>query len=244
MSPAPDVSQARQAANERNAQLSTGPRTQEGKQKIRLNGLRHGLTGQMTLMPWEDRAAHDKFCKELIDELAPEGKEEALLANSVAEDHWRLNRIRAIEENIFALGCATVELDVSAHPNVRQALLMAQTFLESAKSFNLLSLYESRINRTLHRNRAELTRLKTARLEAHQKQLEEAALLAEANKSAETPYDPAADGFAFSAPELARHIDRTRRLAAAKTAARKPVAPVTSQKPVEKPGEGDLASAA
>jgi hypothetical protein len=84
-----------------------------------------------------------------------------LLANSVAEDHWRLNRIRAIEENIFALGCATVELDVSAHPNVRQALLMAQTFLESAK-----------------------------------------------------------------------------------TAARKPVAPVAPQKPVEKPEEGDLARAA
>jgi len=212
MSPAPDVSPACQAANERNAELSTGPRTQEGKQKIRLNGLRHGLTGQMTVMPSEDRAAHDKFCKDLTDVLAPAGKEEVLLANSVAEDRWRLNRIRAIEENIFALGCATVELDVSVHPNIRHALLMAQTFLESAKSFNLLTLYESRINRTLHRNRAELTRLKTARLEAHQKQLEEAALLAETNKSAETPYDPATDGFAFSAPELARHIDRTRRL--------------------------------
>jgi hypothetical protein len=203
----------------------------------------------MTLMPWEDRVAHDKFCQDLIDEFKPAGKEEALLANSVAEDHWRLNRIRAIEENIFALGCATVELDVAAHPNIRHALLMAQTFLESAKSFNLLTLYESRINRTLHRNRAELTRLKTARLEAHQKQLEEAALLAEANKTAHTdetpiPYDPATDGFAFSAPELARHIDRTRRLTAAKTTSRKPVAPVQPQKPVGKPEEGDLPRAA
>ena len=89
-------SAAQIVANRENSQLSTGPRTQEGKQKIRLNGLKHGLTGQMTLMPWEDRAAHDKFCKELIDEFAPEGKEETLLANSIAEDHWRLNRIRAI----------------------------------------------------------------------------------------------------------------------------------------------------
>ena len=40
------ITEARLAANRQNAQASTGPRTPEGKQRTRLNGIRHGLTGQ------------------------------------------------------------------------------------------------------------------------------------------------------------------------------------------------------
>jgi hypothetical protein len=39
------VSDKRIAANRRNAQKSTGPRTEAGKQRSRLNARRHGLTG-------------------------------------------------------------------------------------------------------------------------------------------------------------------------------------------------------
>jgi hypothetical protein len=54
-------------ANRRNAQKSTGPRTTEGKSNSSRNNLRHGLTGQLSLLPTEDREAHDAFCNELID---------------------------------------------------------------------------------------------------------------------------------------------------------------------------------
>jgi len=37
------VSEARIAANRRNAKLSTGPKTAEGKEKSRANALKHGL---------------------------------------------------------------------------------------------------------------------------------------------------------------------------------------------------------
>ena len=40
----PPASAARVAANRRNAQLSTGPRTAEGKARSRRNALKHGLT--------------------------------------------------------------------------------------------------------------------------------------------------------------------------------------------------------
>ena len=48
-------------ANRANAQKSTGPRTEEGKQRSRLNGIRHGLTGQVSIMTDENRAAHDTY---------------------------------------------------------------------------------------------------------------------------------------------------------------------------------------
>ena len=43
--------------NRENAQHSTGPKTEAGKQKSSLNALRHGLTGQTVVMPAEDLAA-------------------------------------------------------------------------------------------------------------------------------------------------------------------------------------------
>ena len=37
-------------ANRRNAQLSTGPRTQEGKDAVRQNALKHGLLSASSLL--------------------------------------------------------------------------------------------------------------------------------------------------------------------------------------------------
>ena len=40
------------AANRRNAQKSTGPRTTAGKAKTRLNPLKHGLTAETIVLPF------------------------------------------------------------------------------------------------------------------------------------------------------------------------------------------------
>ena len=43
-------------ANQRNAQFSTGPKTQEGKDKVRLNPIKHGLRTEIVeVLPREDR---------------------------------------------------------------------------------------------------------------------------------------------------------------------------------------------
>ena len=97
------VSEKQLEANRRNAQKSTGPGP-EGKANSSRNNLRHGLTGHISLLPTEDREAHDAFCKDLIDSFTPETPMESQLAQSIAEDSSRLNRARAIENNMFALG--------------------------------------------------------------------------------------------------------------------------------------------
>ena len=98
------ISEKQLEANRRNALLSTGAKTEAGHNRSRMNALRHGLTGQVTTMTDEDRAAHDQFSKALIKDLAPEGAMETQLAQRVATDSWRLNRASAIEDNLFALG--------------------------------------------------------------------------------------------------------------------------------------------
>src|SRR5271169_6738399 len=98
------ISEKQLAANRGNALLSHGPTSEAGKNRSRLNALRHGLTGQVTTMTDEDRAAHDQFSSALMKDLAPEGAMETQLAQRIATDSWRLNRISAIEDNLFALG--------------------------------------------------------------------------------------------------------------------------------------------
>ena len=46
------------AANQANAQKSTGPTSAEGKQRSSLNALKTGLTGRTVLMPGEDTEAY------------------------------------------------------------------------------------------------------------------------------------------------------------------------------------------
>ena len=78
------VSQRQLRANRANAQKSTGPKTEDGKQRSRLNGMRHGLTGQVSIMTDENRAAHDAFCNPIIKRLGPDGPLELQLANLIA----------------------------------------------------------------------------------------------------------------------------------------------------------------
>src|ERR1700688_3065804 len=139
-------------ANRANAQKSTGPRTKAGKQRSRLNGLRHGLTGQVSIMTDENRAAHD---------------------------HWRLNRIQSIEDGLFVLGQSRPINQVdSGAPQADVALAEAMTFMRQSKESLLLTLDETRIHRNIRKNMEQPRELQSEPRAQHEKVLEEAQLLA------------------------------------------------------------------
>ena len=55
------TSQRKIEANLRNATRSTGPRTEAGKKKVRLNAVKHGLTATtVVVLPHEDAEAYQK----------------------------------------------------------------------------------------------------------------------------------------------------------------------------------------
>ncbi len=157
------ASPAQILANRENATHSTGPTTPTGKSRTRLNGLRHGLTGQTALLPEEDRDAYDQHHAAFLAELNPEGLLEIQLAHGIADDYWRLDRIKAIENNIFALGIEAHAGEFADDPLTDQAFSQAQTYLDTAKEINLLSLYEQRLNRAVHKKHAELAELQRLR---------------------------------------------------------------------------------
>jgi hypothetical protein len=107
--------------------------------------------------------------------------------------------------------------DVGLHFLARQA------WLEQARAFRLIVLYERRIGRTVERNMLELSAMQAERKQAYAEAHREAILLAGLAKSEGRTYDPAPDfqpaanygGFVFSAPAIARQIDREQRLSSA-----------------------------
>src|SRR5579864_8195731 len=99
----------RAATNRANAQHSTGPRTDAGKQRSKLNALRHGLTGQTVVLPTEDHAAYQRHSQSLLDEYQPKAATETQLLQSMIDASWRMNRAAAVETNLFSLGITEME---------------------------------------------------------------------------------------------------------------------------------------
>jgi hypothetical protein len=195
-----------------------GPKTDAGRRRSSMNALRHGITGQVTTMTDEDRAAHDQLSQALIKDLAPDGAMEIQLAQRIATDSWRLNRISAIEDNLFALGqlqnagqaCPDV-------PEIDAALISARVFTLESKQLQLLTLYEQRINRSIQKNLAILQCLQTTRKAEREATIKEAAALLQLSEMRGLEYFPSNDGFVFSTTEIHAAIDREQRLQRAST---------------------------
>jgi hypothetical protein len=207
------ISEKQHDANIRNAQHSTGPKTEEGKRTSSHNACRHNLTGQVTAMTDEDRIAHDQFSAAMIASMAPEGALEIQLAQRVATDSWRLNRASAIEDNLFAIGFSQHADEFAAeHPQVQAAYASARVFTTESKQLERLTLYEQRINRSLQKNLSLLQTLQATRKEQRRHEIEDAKKLFQLSEMKHLPYDPAKDGFVFSNDQIHAAIDRDRRL--------------------------------
>jgi hypothetical protein len=206
-------------ANRRNSQRSTGPRTEDGKAKSRLNAGRHKITAQVTILPDEERVAAEKFCSELAAGFNPEGLEEIQLARGIAECYWRLNQARAAITNRFALSLSTNPGHPMAggHPQIEYGLAVAETFESDANTLRLISLYEQRTLNLLQRQKRELEAMQNARAQKRQDALKEAQSLYRQAAAQGKVWSPEAEakvngGFVFSPAYLEETIARTTRL--------------------------------
>ena len=90
-------------ANRRNALRSTGPRSEEGKQRSSRNALRHGLTAETVLEPLEDPEDYKLFEEAIAAEYEAESAVERELVLRLASLLWRLRRASSIEATLFEL---------------------------------------------------------------------------------------------------------------------------------------------
>lgn len=95
------------AANRRNAQKSTGPRTPEGREASKMNALKHAILSKEVLVNGlvlqesseELEALHRRFW----EDLQPVGVVEEMLVDQIVTAHWRQRRALRAEAGEIAL---------------------------------------------------------------------------------------------------------------------------------------------
>lgn len=134
-------------ANRRNAAMSTGPVTAEGKTRSSANATKSGwFTRDLHVHPSE-QDAWTAFCRKWLDSLQPEGPLEDEFFQDFLRALWRKHQIRDAQNSVAS---------AAAHPNV---------FLDQDAKANLdrLVRYEAQFERRAQRALNELKRLQTAR---------------------------------------------------------------------------------
>ena len=189
-----------------------------------LNAYRHGLTGQIHLVTPAEQVAYEKHCRGYLESLAPVGAMETDLAQSIADNRWRLKRAVAVENTIFAMGLGRDEVDPNGNPEVEASFAQARTWLDEGTNLQLLGLYEHRIQSRVDKNMKMLRELQQERKAALKQAAEDLALLTQLAENKGETYDAERDfpveslppQFVFSKPEIARLAAHHRRLAEAR----------------------------
>jgi uncharacterized protein (UPF0335 family) len=79
-------------SNRRNSKLSTGPRSEVGKEKSRSNSLKHGLSGAGVVFPDEEAEAVRQRTEDWAEDFHPDTKYGQWLAGQVALESLRIER--------------------------------------------------------------------------------------------------------------------------------------------------------
>jgi hypothetical protein len=88
-------------ANRLNARLSTGPVTDEGKQRSRQNAVRHGLTAETVIVSLEDGNDYKAFEEVVVADYDAQSAVERELVLRLASLLWRMRRATSMETGLF-----------------------------------------------------------------------------------------------------------------------------------------------
>ncbi len=162
-------------ANRENAKKSTGPRTEEGKARVSLNALKHGLLARDAVLPEEDPAEFDRQLRDLEHDLRPENSLEFELVRQIADAQWRMRRLVRIET-----GFLSAALDEKRRheerfnpENIRpgregETQLLGAGLLGRTQALLHLARYDAHLSRRYYRAIAELGRLRKLERAAEQ----------------------------------------------------------------------------
>src|ERR1700751_2896928 len=89
--------------NRRNSAKSTGPQTEEGKQRSRCNAIRHGLTAETVIGTLEDAEDYKALEAAVTTDYDAQSAVERELVLRLASLLWRLRRATTIETGLFEI---------------------------------------------------------------------------------------------------------------------------------------------
>ena len=140
------------AANRRNAQESTGPKTAEGLEIVSRNALTHGLTAARAVVLPEEQEEYDRFAAAMREEWAPQGPSDRLHLDRMIHCAWRLKRIARMESSVLL----ALRQKEAVAPDPGDPALLGRAYLEGNAVLASLSRHERQIERSMREAQREL----------------------------------------------------------------------------------------
>lgn len=133
-------SQKQISANRANSKLSTGPKTEEGKNASSQNALQHGIRSNNLLIAGESEEELDSLVQGVLSSLESDDYVDKLLIRQLVLDWVRLERIQRFERETF-----DSELrDFNGKPYSQRG-----AFYQRYHSFDILGRYETKTKRDI-----------------------------------------------------------------------------------------------
>lgn len=153
-------------ANQQNAQRSTGPKTEQGKEHSRTNALKHGLTGAGIVLPLADAVEVERRAVAFARELDARGEVENALSRRAALNSVRMERGADQQTAAMAARIRLVETNFVAPEGVDaaeaaklKAETIARAMFDPSREATLARQYEAAAERGFLRAIRELRQL-------------------------------------------------------------------------------------
>jgi hypothetical protein len=186
-------------ANQKNAQLSSGPVSEIGKQTSAKNSIKHGFTGKALFLTNEEMDSYEAHVAAYHAEYNPVGQKQTHLLQQLADLHWALHQLAVEQSN-------TIDLIGALNAHSRQHQLdpieSLDRLAKATRTLNNLGTYEGRKRRAAKTTQDELLALQKEASDQFDEDLKNAAVLYQSHKAKGQPFDPAEFGFVCTLADL------------------------------------------
>jgi len=143
-------------ANRRNSQLSTGPRTEAGKQITCMNALKTGIHAESHIIRGEDPAELAQLAAEYNAEFHPVTPRQRDLVDTLVHNEWKIRRLRALEADLWE---RSFQCDViSADPDTTNRYTILDRQHPLATAFRAINETLDSLQRRIHAYERSTTR--------------------------------------------------------------------------------------
>src|SRR5580700_8886408 len=151
--------------NKANAQKSTGPRTPPGKQRSSMNAVTHNLSGQNLILQPTEVEAYNRMATSMLIDLKPKSEPESQIALKIIDINFRLNRLTAVENNLFEFGLTQAETNCPHDDRIEVMAAQTRGWIKNSGIYDTLGRYEQRLSRQRIGYHREFVCLQAARKE-------------------------------------------------------------------------------
>ena len=156
------ATQAQVLANQANAQLSTGPRTEEGRARSAANATKHGLSSAFRVLPHEDQDEFNDLLDKAREDHEPATEHQAFLVEQMVKTHWLLVRAQRLEMRAFEYLAGLLTAD----PDDPDSMIVTKMFETNPNALTTLQRYAAQAEKSYYKAFRELKASKQIQNEA------------------------------------------------------------------------------